>query len=134
MRPMVAETLTWNLHPPHCSHVIKNRRCPSLLYYNQRRKRILVVGLTLKVWSPLLPVGLTDIVKLASFFYRTWGPRPTISSHLEVIRVCKSIDIDSDLINAAKSECDGLDLNTKTSFKAFPPGENYMKIIESVKQ
>ncbi len=38
MRPMVAETL-----------VIENRRCPSLLYYNQRRKRLLVVGLTPKV-------------------------------------------------------------------------------------
>lgn len=79
-------------------------------------------------------MGLTDIVKLASFSYRTWGPRPTISSHPEVIRVYKSIDINSDLINAAKSKCDGLDLNTKASFKAFPPGENYMKIIESVKQ
>ncbi len=57
-----------------------------------------------------------------------------MSSHPEVIRVCKSIDIDSDLINAAKSECDGLDLNTKASFKAFPPGENCVKIIESVKE
>jgi len=77
---------------------------------------------------------MTDITKLAAFSCRTWGPQPTMSSHPEVIRVCKSIDIDSDLINAAKSECEGLDLNTKASFKAFPPGEKCVKIIESVKQ
>jgi len=52
---------------------------------------------------------------------------------LEVIRIYKSIDINSDLINVAKSKCDGLDLNTKASFKAFPPGENYIKIIEKVR-
>lgn len=57
-----------------------------------------------------------------------------MSFHPEVIRVYNSIDIDSDLVNAAKSECDGLDLNTLASFKAFPPGEKCVKIIESVKQ
>lgn len=55
-------------------------------------------------------------------------------SHPEVIRVCNSIDIDSGLTKAAKSECDGLDLNTTASFKAFPPGENCEKVIESVKK
>ena len=57
-----------------------------------------------------------------------------MSSHTEVISVCQSIDIDSDSINTAKSECDVLDLNTTASFKAFPPGEKCGKIIESVKQ
>ena len=52
---------------------------------------------------------------------------------LEVIRIYKSIDINSDLINIAKSKYDSLDLNTKASFKAFPPGENYIKIIEKVR-
>ena len=45
----------------------------------------------------------------------------------------KSIDIASELISAAKIECDGLDLSTSASFKAFPPGEKCEKIIESVK-
>lgn len=56
-----------------------------------------------------------------------------MSSHSEVIRVSNYIDITSDLINAAKSECDGLDLTTTASFKAFPPGEKCVNIIESVK-
>jgi hypothetical protein len=57
-----------------------------------------------------------------------------MSSHPEVIRVCSSIDIDSDLINAAKSECDSLVLNTTASFKAFPPGEICGKILDAVKK
>jgi len=57
-----------------------------------------------------------------------------MSSHPEVMRVCNSIDIDSDLINAAKSECEGLDLNTTASFKRFPPGEKCVKVIDSLKK
>ncbi len=57
-----------------------------------------------------------------------------MSSHPDVIRVCNSIDVDSDLINAAKSECDRLDLNTTAPSKTFPPGEMCRKVIESVKQ
>ncbi len=57
-----------------------------------------------------------------------------MSSHPKVIRVCSTIDMDSDLINAAKRECDGLDLNTTAPFKAFPPGEICRRVIESVQQ
>ncbi len=58
-----------------------------------------------------------------------------MSSHPEVIRVCSNIDIDSELLNAAKSECDGLDLNTTATFKIFPPtGEACGKILEYVKK
>ena len=57
-----------------------------------------------------------------------------MSSHTEAIRVCDSINIDSDLINAAKSECDSLDLNTTASSKTFPPPVTCRKVIESVKQ
>ena len=56
-----------------------------------------------------------------------------MSDHPEVIHLC-TINIDSDLIDAAKSECDGLDLNTTASFKAFTPGKNCEEIIKSVKQ
>lgn len=57
-----------------------------------------------------------------------------MSSYTEAIRVCDSIDIDADSISIAKSECDGLDLDTTASFKAFPPGEKCGEIIESIKQ
>ncbi len=56
-----------------------------------------------------------------------------MSSHPEVIRVYAGIDIDSDLIDAARGECDGLDLNTTDSFKVFRPGEKCAKIIDSLK-
>lgn len=56
-----------------------------------------------------------------------------MSSHLEVIYVCNSINIYFNLINTVKSECDGLNLNTKTSFKGFWLGKTCMKIIDYVK-
>ena len=46
----------------------------------------------------------------------------------------KSIDINSNLINTAKSECDDLNLNIKASFKGFWSEETCMKIIDYVKQ
>lgn len=54
-------------------------------------------------------------------------------AHPDVIHLC-TINIDPDLIAAAKSECDGLDINTTASFKAFTPGKNCEEIIKSVKQ
>jgi hypothetical protein len=57
-----------------------------------------------------------------------------MSSHPEVICACISTDIDSNLIDAAKSECDGLDLNTTASFMVFQPGKICVKIIDSVKK
>lgn len=57
-----------------------------------------------------------------------------MSSHPEVIHVCGSIDIDADLIDAAKQECDALDLNTMAPFKRFPPGEKCVKVIDSLKK
>ncbi len=57
-----------------------------------------------------------------------------MSSHPEVIRVYTGIEIASDLISAAKDECDGLDLNTTASFKAFRPGKNCAKVIDSLKK
>ena len=53
--------------------------------------------------------------------------------HPEVINLC-TFNINSDLIDAAKDECDGLDLDTTASFKAFVPGKNCEEIIKSVKQ
>lgn len=57
-----------------------------------------------------------------------------MSSHPEVMRVCNSIDIDSDLINAAKSECEGLDLDATAAFNIFPPGEKCVRIIDCLKK
>ena len=57
-----------------------------------------------------------------------------MSSNPEVIRICDSINIDSGLIDTAKSECDALDLNITASSKTFLPGENCKKLIQSVKQ
>ena len=57
-----------------------------------------------------------------------------MSSHPEIIRVYTSADIDSNLVDAAKSECDGLNLNTTASFQVFQPTEKCVKIIDSVKK
>lgn len=51
---------------------------------------------------------------------------------MSVMRVYTDIDVDSDLLEAAKKECDGLDLNTTRAWKVFPPGEKCFKIMESV--
>ena len=56
-----------------------------------------------------------------------------MSSNPEVIQVCSNIEIDSDLIDAAKRECDALDLNTTAPFKRFPPGEQCLKVVNSLK-
>lgn len=56
-----------------------------------------------------------------------------MSFYIEIISICKSINIDFDLINIAKNECDVLDLNTTTSFKTFLLKEKCEKIIEFVK-
>ena len=57
-----------------------------------------------------------------------------MSSHPDIIRVYTSVNIDSDLIDAAKVECDRVDLNTTATFMVFQPGETCGKIIESVKE
>ena len=57
-----------------------------------------------------------------------------MSSHLEVIRVHNGIDIESELIVAAKRECDTLDLDTTAPFKRFPPGKNCVKVIDSLQK
>ena len=57
-----------------------------------------------------------------------------MSTDPEVIRAYSGIDIDSDLINAAKKECDGLDLSTTDSCKDFPPQENCNRIIDSLRK
>ena len=57
-----------------------------------------------------------------------------MSARFEVICVHNGIDLDSDSINAARNECDGLDLNTTASHKVFQPGEKCLKIIDSVKK
>ena len=57
-----------------------------------------------------------------------------MSSHPQIINRCNGIDIDSELIEAAKRECDALELNTTAPFKRFPPGEDCMKIIEFLKK
>ncbi len=56
-----------------------------------------------------------------------------MSSHSEVIRVYVDIDIDFDLIDAARDECDGLNLNITDSFKVFRPEEKCAKIIDFLK-
>lgn len=63
------------------------------------------------------------------------GPKHTMSSDPEVIRIYNGIDIDSDLIEAAMVECNGLEINTSAqSFKAFPPGQKCARIIDSLKR
>lgn len=57
-----------------------------------------------------------------------------MSSHPDVIRVCNSINIDSNSIKEAKSECDGLDVTTTATVKVFQPGEICGKILDSVKK
>lgn len=57
-----------------------------------------------------------------------------MSSYLEIMRVCNIINIDFDLINVAKSECESLDLNTTIAFKRFSPREKCVKIIDFLKK
>lgn len=57
-----------------------------------------------------------------------------MSFYLEVIRIYVNINIDFDLIDATKDECDGLDLNTTNSFKVFRSGEKCAKIIDFLKK
>ncbi|KAL9036974.1 MAG: hypothetical protein Q9214_005899 [Letrouitia sp. 1 TL-2023] len=56
-----------------------------------------------------------------------------MSSHPAVICV-RNIDIDSDLISAAKNECEGLDLNTTAPYKIFQPKEKCNKILDFIKE
>ena len=55
-------------------------------------------------------------------------------SRTEVIRIYTGIDIDSGLLDEAKSECDGLDLTTTATVKVFPPGQICGEILDSVKK
>ncbi|KAL2048953.1 hypothetical protein ABVK25_010806 [Lepraria finkii] len=57
-----------------------------------------------------------------------------MSSNPEVIRACTNIDIDFDLIDAARIECEALKLNTTAPFKRFPPGKICVKVIDSLKK
>ncbi len=56
-----------------------------------------------------------------------------MSSHSEVIYVYIDIDIDFDLIDAARDECNDLNLNITDSFKIFRSEENDVKIIDFLK-
>ncbi len=56
-----------------------------------------------------------------------------MSSHSEVIHVYIDIDIDFDLIDAARDECDDLNLNITDSFKIFRSEEKCVKIIDFLK-
>lgn len=56
-----------------------------------------------------------------------------MSSHSEVIHVYIDIDIDFDLINAVKDECNDLNLNITDSFKIFRSEEKCVKIINFLK-
>lgn len=56
-----------------------------------------------------------------------------MSSHSEVIHVYIDINIDFDLINAAKDECNDLNLNITDSFKIFRSEEKCVKIINFLK-
>ncbi len=56
-----------------------------------------------------------------------------MSSHSEVIRVYVDIDIDFDLIDAARDECNDLNLNITDSFKIFRSEEKCVKIIDFLK-
>lgn len=44
------------------------------------------------------------------------------------------INIDNELLRAAKNECDNLDLDTSAPFKVFSPGENCVKVLNVVKE
>ena len=58
-----------------------------------------------------------------------------MSVQADVIRVYPGINIDSSLVQAAKKECQSLDLSgTSDSYKIFEPGENCLKIINDVKK
>ena len=50
------------------------------------------------------------------------------------MRVYNIIDINFNLINAAKSKCENLDLNTTTAFKRFLLEEKYIKVINFLKK
>ena len=69
-----------------------------------------------------------------SLYLITFGNPCMMFSHPEVICLHKNININSNLINTAKSECDDLNLNIKASFKGFWSGKTCMKIINYVKQ
>lgn len=56
-----------------------------------------------------------------------------MSSHSEVIHVYIDIDIDFDLIDAARDKCDDLNLNITDSFKIFRSEEKCVKIIDFLK-
>ncbi len=56
-----------------------------------------------------------------------------MSSHSEVIHVYVDIDIDFDLIDTARDECDDLNLNITDSFKIFQSEEKCVKIINFLK-
>ncbi len=56
-----------------------------------------------------------------------------MSSHSEVIHVYIDIDIDFDLIDAARDECNDLNLNITDSFKIFRSEEKRVKIIDFLK-
>ncbi len=56
-----------------------------------------------------------------------------MSSHSEVIHVYIDIDIDFDLIDAARDECNDLNLNITDSFKIFWSEEKCVKIIDFLK-
>ncbi len=56
-----------------------------------------------------------------------------MSSHSEVIHVYVDIDIDFDLIDTARDECDDLNLNITDSFKIFRSEEKCVKIINFLK-
>lgn len=54
-------------------------------------------------------------------------------SYSEVIHVYIDIDIDFDLIDAARDECNDLNLNITDSFKIFRSEEKCVKIIDFLK-
>ena len=54
-------------------------------------------------------------------------------SYSEVIHVYIDIDIDFDLIDAARDECNDLNLNITDSFKIFRSEEKRVKIIDFLK-
>ncbi len=54
-------------------------------------------------------------------------------SYSEVIHVYINIDIDFDLIDAARDECNDLNLNITDSFKIFRSEEKCVKIIDFLK-
>ena len=54
--------------------------------------------------------------------------------YFEIICTYISINIDFNLINAAKSECNNLNLNITNSFKVFKSGKICERIKNSIKQ